>query len=265
MKKCIKKILNKLENNGFKAYVVGGYVRDYLLKRKTSDIDICTNAKELELFNLFSLKPNRFGAISFEKNKYHFDITTFREEKDYVKHHPEYIRFVDNIELDLKRRDFTINALYMDKLGHIFDLFEGIKDLKNKTIKMIGNPEERLREDPVRILRAIRFATVLNFKLDDELYNTILNNHSLVKEVSSYYLKEELSLILQSKNYQYGLDLLKSLKIDKVIGLSYQNIVYSKNIDVMWAQIDIEKLTFTKKEKDNIVKIKNILNKKSSR
>ena len=142
----IKKILEKLEASGFEAYVVGGYVRDTLLNIQTTDVDICTNALPKDIIKIFNSKGSKFsyGSISLTDDKYNFDITTYRSESNYNKRAPLNIEYISDLIEDLKRRDFTINALCMNKEGEIIDPLNGINDLNNKKIKTIGNTDEKI-------------------------------------------------------------------------------------------------------------------------
>ncbi len=151
----VKKILNTLLENRFQAFLVGGCVRDLILKRKPKDWDITTNARPEEIINLFpslSFYENRFGTVAIKTNSKDetlkiIEVTTFRKEGKYLDfRRPQEVEFTYNLETDLKRRDFTINALAMDIKGKIIDLFGGLDDLKAKIIKTVGNPEERFRE-----------------------------------------------------------------------------------------------------------------------
>ena len=181
MNNSIKKILNKLEKNGFEAYVVGGYVRDYLLNITSYDVDICTNALPKDIIKVFKIKKgvSNYGSIGFKIGKYNYDITTYREDGEYNNHKPKSIKYVDNLLIDLKRRDFRINSICMNSEGKIFDYLNGKEDIHNKLVKTIGSTNVRLNEDPVRILRAIRFAIILDFNLDEEIISFIKNNKDL--------------------------------------------------------------------------------------
>jgi len=183
----VKNIIIELQKNGFEAYIVGGCVRDLLLGRKSKDWDITTNAKPEEIQKIFSSfakatedKPatfyeNRFGTVGVKTKIGVVEVTTFRAEAKYTdKRHPDEIKFVDSLEDDLKRRDFTINAMAillgttpppppLSKGGmkgrvEIIDLFGGQKDLEDRIIRAVGNPDERFNEDALRMLRAVRFA-----------------------------------------------------------------------------------------------------------
>ncbi len=262
MDKIIKKVLVSLESSGYKAYLVGGYVRDHLLGIKSYDIDICTNALPKDLHALFpnNYNSNTYGGFNLKINKYNIDITTFRKELKYDKRKPTEILYIDNLEEDIIRRDFTINTICMDSKEKIIDLLDGVKDLRLRKIKMVGNAQEKLEEDPLRILRAIRFAAVLNFEIDEELDECIKKNYELVKTLSDIRVKEEISKILLSKNYLIGLELLKKYHILELLGISYDRIDYVNDICGMWAQLNLEKnFAWTKQELTNIINIRQII------
>lgn len=260
MDKIIKNILKKIESNGYEAYIVGGYVRDHLLGKTSCDIDICTNALPKNLMEIFGFnQSNGYGGFNFKLKKYSIDITTYRKEIKYDNRRPVEVEYISNLLDDIKRRDFTINALCMDKNGVIIDLIDGKKDIKNKLIKIIGNPDEKFIEDPLRMLRAIRFACLLNFDIEEETLNSIIRNAKYVETLSGDRIKEELSKILSSQNYKKGLNLLNSTKISDYIGLSYDKIVYTSDILGMLSQIECKKITFNKTESDNIIRIRQLV------
>ena len=194
-------ILNILENNSFQAYFVGGCVRDYLLGRKITDVDIATDAKPSQLTELFFSFPTltyglKYGTLAI-KGELPCQITTFRSENDYRdSRHPSVVRFVKTAKSDAKRRDFTINALYLAGNGAIEDYYCGLQDLKNKVIRMIGKPEIRLQEDPLRILRALRLADSLRFSLEGQLEEQLLLNITRLQGLNKQKIKEE------TKKYQ---------------------------------------------------------------
>jgi len=231
--KIIKGILKKIEDNGFNAYLVGGYVRDYLLGINSLDVDICTNALPKDLHKLFpgNNNSNNYGGFNLNIKGYNIDITTFRKELSYDKRKPTEIIYIDSLEEDIKRRDFTINSICMTSSEQIIDLANGIDDLNNRTIKMLGNISERLKEDPLRILRAIRFSCVLNFEIDKSLYQEIEKNYELVGTLSKTRIKQELNKILLHKNYLKGLSLLKKIKLLELLNIEYNdNISYINDI-----------------------------------
>ena len=196
-------IIKMIEDAGFNAYIVGGFVRDYYMKKDSYDVDICTNAKPKDLIKIFSdatLPNEKYGAVTLYYKGVRYEITTFRKELKYINRRPVEIEYTNELYEDIERRDFTINAMCMNTKGEIIDLFNGKKDIDKKIIRCLGNADKKFNEDPLRILRAIRFATVLNFKLDKDVIIAINNNSNLLKDISYDRKKSELNKIFVSKN-----------------------------------------------------------------
>lgn len=261
------KMLNKLDENGFEAYIVGGYPRDLILNRKSFDIDICTDATPKELKEIFkdSMLPKvEYGSVTVIYYKIRFEITTFRKDLKYENHRlPVKIKYIGKLIDDLKRRDFTINTLCIDKDGNIIDLLNGRKEIESKIIKMVGNPKHKLKEDSLRILRAIRFATILDFELDEELKKYIKKYGYLLKELSYFRKREELEKIFLSSNALKGVKLIKESELDKHLELSnLDNLKITSSIIGIWAQLNVEDIyTFSNHEKKYIKQIKELMNK----
>ncbi len=184
---------------GYSLYLVGGSVRDYLLNIPLTDMDLVTNATpdQMKLFlKGADFTFARFGSVKYKINDVKFDITTLRKEKHYKdSRHPLDVKFISNLKIDVKRRDFTINGLYMDEHFHVLDYVNGKDDLSHKVIKMIGNPDKRIKEDPLRIIRAIRFAIDLDFNIDLELNKAIKKNISLIDKLTFDKVKQEIHKI----------------------------------------------------------------------
>ena len=142
--------------------------RDFILNKKSYDIDIATSAtvKEMTTFLDGNVLSAHYGALKISKPPYNIDITTFRRELSYQKRNPT-VCYIKDVKEDILRRDFTINAILMDKNGNIIDYLGGIQDIRNKKIKCIGNPNEKFQDDPLRMLRALRFHATLNFNIDN--------------------------------------------------------------------------------------------------
>lgn len=264
MNSKIKKVLETLELNGFEAYIVGGYVRDTLLNIHTTDVDICTNALPKDIINIFNKNGSNitYGSITLNDGKYNFDITTYRSESNYNNRKPLNVEYIDDLIGDLKRRDFTINALCMNKEGSIIDPLNGLEDIKNKYIRIIGDNNKKLTEDPLRILRAIRFSIVLGFKLDKQIITFINKNKALLKTLSYTRKQEELNRIFSSKNAHLGLKLLKDLKLLSALEIKYDNIKVVNDVLGIWAQIDYSNnYVFTKSTTETIKKIREIITK----
>jgi len=265
LNKVIKNVLIKIENSGYEAYLIGGYVRDLLVGKSSYDIDICTNATPRELLTIFpNSNTKNLGGIDFKIKEYHFEITTYREEIKYKNRKPIEYNYINSLIEDLKRRDFTINAICMNSKGEIIDLLDGTKDISDLKVRMIGDINTKIKEDPLRILRAIRIATTLNFSLDHILYKEIQANKKEVLKLSNTRLKEELDKILLSDNAKRGLKLLEDLGINKLLKISnYNDLILIKNLDAMYAQISIMyELPFSKEEKNNIEIIRKLIDKK---
>lgn len=188
-------VLQTLEDAGFEAYFVGGSVRDVLLHRHVHDVDITTSAYPEEVKELFDKSIDtgiKHGTVTVLYGGESYEITTFRTESGYQDfRRPDHVTFVQNLDEDLKRRDFTINALAMDMHGDIVDLFNGIEDLKNHIIRAVGNPEKRFHEDALRMMRAVRFMSQLEFKLEEKTEQAIKDNHELLKKISVERIREE--------------------------------------------------------------------------
>lgn len=237
--KKIIQILNQLEQNGFEAYIVGGFVRDTLFYKKTNDIDIATNALPKDLISIFGppKKKIEYGSYHIIIDNYTVDITTYRQEISYENNHPKEFSYSNNLLEDAKRRDFTMNAMYMNKRGNIIDPFEGRVDIDSKVLKMIGNPRTRIKEDPIRIMRAVRFSSIYHLKLDKSLVQAIQKEKKNLSDVSSSLIRKELDKILLAN----GFNLLKSLGLLKVLGITSSKIIYVEDISGLWAQIETDK------------------------
>ena len=188
--------LDKLfKENGFSLFEVGGSVRDEFLNLDVYDFDFATDATPEEMMKFL---PNandtfaKYGCIKYKGEHGRAEITTFRVEESYDDfRHPNKIRFVKLLDEDYKRRDFTINAIYKDVNGKIYDPSNGLEDLKNKVIRFIGNPETRIKEDPLRILRAKRFAAKLDFEIEPESAKAMEKLRYLLEKLNPNKIKEE--------------------------------------------------------------------------
>ena len=200
-----KEILKILKQNGYQAYFVGGYVRDRVIGIKSDDLDITTNATPDEVIALFEevkQTGKKFGGVTVIRDSYKYEITTYRLEGEYEQHRrPKEVTFSNDIMDDLKRRDFTMNALYMDEEEEVYDAFHGLDDIANKTIQTIGDPNERFYEDALRILRAFRFVSKLNFTIEEKTLQAIKENKKLVQTIAIERVMVELQKIFQG-DYQ---------------------------------------------------------------
>lgn len=202
----IEKTIEILEFHNYQAYIVGGCVRDSILKKNPNDWDICTNAQPEQIISCFNehklIKTGlKHGTITVIIESYNIEITTFRIDKQYINNRkPSGVLFTNNLKLDLKRRDFTINALaYSHKTG-VIDFFNGINDIKNKIIKTVGNPDDRLEEDALRILRCLRFSSTLSFAIDKKTIDGLNKNKNLLNNISKERIRDEFNKLLLGDN-----------------------------------------------------------------
>ena len=259
-------VVNDIVLAGFSAYLVGGYPRDYYMGINSADYDICTSANPQQLkqiFGLSMLPQESYGSVTVMKNGNRFEITTFRKDISYINNRrPLKIEYVNDLLEDLKRRDFTINTMCIDNHGQLIDLLDGQKDIEKRIIRTVGDAETKLSEDSLRILRAVRFATTLNFTLDESVSNAILKYGYLVENLSFYRKKTELDKIFSSPNVMYGIELLKRLNLDKYLAINLENVVPTTYMLGIWSQVIINnKYSFNSTEKDTIIKVKELLDK----
>ena len=268
MKEIALEFLKIINSRGYVSYIVGGFVRDYILNIESHDIDINTNATPKELKEIFTNvkfkkninDENSYGSVSIIYKNVLFEVTTFREELEYLDNrHPSSIHYINDLEKDLKRRDFTINSICMDYTGNIIDPLNGKIDLKKKIIKTIIDPYKSFTDDALRILRAVRFATILNFSLDSELIKAIKVTKKYLKNISYDRKKHELDKIFVSIHAKKGIELLKELDLIDILELNNINKVkdYSDLIGI-WSMINSRTYPFTKNEK-TLIKNINIL------
>ncbi len=210
-------ILERLQKEGYEGYIVGGCVRDFIMGRKPEDWDVTTNAKPEEIQKIFpdSFYENDFGTVGVKTDSEDEDlkvieVTTYRVESKYTdKRHPDEVKFTSKLEEDLKRRDFTVNALTMDAKGNVTDPFGGQEDISKKIIKAVGDPEERFNEDALRMMRAVRLAAVLGFEIESNTLAAIKKEHGLLRAISKERIRDEFIKIINSYGADKGIELLK--------------------------------------------------------
>ena len=192
----IKKLNAKFKLIGCNIYAVGGTVRDFILKKDLTDFDFATDASPNETKSILERYDDTFsqyGVIIYRYENKKLEITSFRKENLYFdSRHPQKIEFVKDMQIDYKRRDFTINALYMNDTGKIYDFCDGLNDLHNKIIRVIGDIDTRMKEDPLRILRALRFMMTLDFTLDKNLEKYIYEHTYLLNKLNVDKVKQEI-------------------------------------------------------------------------
>ena len=207
----VKLILNTLGGSGFEAYVVGGCVRDSLLGLEPKDWDVTTSAKPDEIKRLFSdfeqiTSGEKHGTVAVIINHIPYEITTYRLDGDYLdSRHPESVSFTDSIEADLARRDFTVNAMAYSEAEGLVDPFNGAMDLKYLALRCVGEPDRRFGEDALRILRALRFASVYNLSIESSTSDSILRNRRLLGNISAERIAAEFSKMICGGNISFVL------------------------------------------------------------
>ncbi len=218
--KNVNFIIKLLEREGFEAFAVGGCVRDALMEREPQDWDITTSAAPLDVKKIFHRTIDtglQHGTVTVMLEKEGYEVTTYRIDGSYSDgRHPDQVLFTKNLVEDLKRRDFTINAMaYNDRVG-IVDEFDGIGDLNRKVIKCVGNPVERFTEDALRMLRAVRFAAKLGFTIEENTAEAIRNMAPNIKKVSKERIQNELNKLVTSDNPHILINI-NDLGMDKYI------------------------------------------------
>ena len=271
-----KSILKKLIESGYEAYFVGGFVRDYLLKIDSLDIDITTNATPDEVERLFiSTKATgkKYGTVTVYIEDHAFEVTTYRIDQNYLKHRkPESVVYSLKLEEDLKRRDFTINALAMDYDGNIVDLFNGQDDLKLGIIKAIGDPNERFEEDALRIIRALRFVSRFGFKIEGDTLSSMKKFAHKIKVLPNERIIPELEVLFDSQYQKQAVVYMDKIEFGKVFqelekGItSYNQSTIKLNLNEFFAlcfyleKVDIpDYWRFSNKDKVFIYKLIHVL------
>ena len=265
----VKKVVNTLNKNGFEAFVVGGAVRDAMLGQNPDDWDVTTNApaeRTKECFDRHFDTGIKHGTITVLMDKKPVEVTTYRIDGEYKDNRrPETVAFTTDIREDLKRRDFTINAMaYNDEAG-LVDLYGGAEDLKNKIIRCVGDADARFNEDALRIMRAIRFAARLGFEIEEKTFDSIVKNRFLLENISVERIQSELVKMLETSD---NLQLLFKSGVAEVIipEVDYENITLNTPADreiklsaLLYNVADgrdfFNRLKFDNATKNNVLKI----------
>lgn len=252
-------ILNKIFDYGYEAYIVGGFVRDKLLGIESTDVDITTNATPMELKNIFpevNIDKDNYGSVTLFYKNNRFEVTTYRQDLDYIDNrHPSEIKYVNDLKTDLLRRDFTINTICIDKEGNIVDLLDGKKDLENHVLKSILDADKSFRDDSLRILRAIRFAVLLDCHLSQDVVNAINANKHLLKNLSYTRRRRELDKIFGSTKAENGINLIQSFELENYLDLDFSRVNDYSDIVGIWAMINNPNYCINGSEKSLIKKI----------
>ncbi|WP_226683571.1 CCA tRNA nucleotidyltransferase [Sutcliffiella horikoshii] len=261
-------IIERLEENGHEAYFVGGSVRDTLMDRAIGDIDIATSATPKEIQAIFP-KTVDVGAehgtiIVLTSDEESYEVTTFRTDGNYTDNrHPDEVIFVKSLEEDLKRRDFTMNAIAMSKFGKILDPFEGEKDINRKVIRTVGKAIDRFREDALRMLRAVRFASQLSFSLEAATFLGIQEDKALLENVSIERKTIEMEKLLLGRGVKFGIELLVTTglhaflpqldgKEKELLELGDLQLQHLKNRSAVWTVL-VHSLKFNAQEVDDFI------------
>src|SRR3989344_2432849 len=218
--KEVKLVLQNLKDAGFEAYIVGGCVRDLLIGAEPKDWDVTTNAKPQEIQKIFpdSFYENNFLTVTVRTSAMEIEVTTYRLEAEYSdKRHPDKLQYAKTLQEDLARRDFTVNAMAAEvesskskvESFKVIDFFGGQEDLKKRIIKTVGDANERFGEDALRMLRAARFSTTLNFEIEKATAEAIQKNSLWLEAVSKERVRDELVKIVMASNPTVGIELLR--------------------------------------------------------
>jgi tRNA nucleotidyltransferase (CCA-adding enzyme) len=210
-------LLDKIEEGGYKAFFVGGCVRDYWLNKPIKDIDIASSAKPEEIQKIFPKTIPvgiEHGTVIVRHNHVSYEVTTFRKEDKYEDfRRPSKVWFVTEIEEDLARRDFTFNAMAMNKSLDIFDPFQGKEDLEKMQIRTVGDPDKRFFEDPLRLMRACRFMSTYHFMIEEETKLAVEKNANLLKRISIERIADEFEKLLAGESVKDALIFMKKSKL----------------------------------------------------
>lgn len=222
------KVLEILENNGFEGYIVGGYVRDILFGIDSQDIDITTNAKIEDIKKLFDTIDNgsKYSSITVKIDSYEYEVTTYRKDVLYADHRHPDIEITNNVSDDLKRRDYTINAMLMDRYGNVIDEYNGRCDMENHIVRMIGDPYERYDEDALRILRGIYLVAKLDYELSDDTFEAMTSKAPLLEYVSDGRKRKELDKIIKFNSNNSALKVMVNTNVFRFLKGLDRGIVY---------------------------------------
>ncbi len=231
----IRYVLNKLQENGFEGFVVGGAVRDFLMNKEPKDLDVTTSAKPEDVKKIFKKTFDtgiEHGTVTVVVNKENIEVTTYRIDGEYLNNRkPNEVFFTSSLYEDLVRRDFTINAIaYNDEKGFV-DNFNGQEDIKNKILRAVGEKEQRFIEDSLRIYRGIRFTSQLGFTIEDETLKAMENQKHLTKNLSVERVREEFLKSLKG-NYPKNLSFYKKLEVLKFYDEDFYSH-FNDNLDTL--------------------------------
>lgn len=241
---AIHKLFDIFKENEHELYIVGGCVRDFIMDNPFIDYDMTTSATPDEMLLLakkYDIKviPTgiKHGTLTFIINHLHVEITTFREESEYEQNRfPKAVNFTKSLKEDVKRRDFTMNAICMDE-NQIYDYYQGLQDIENKIIRCVGDPNIRFKEDALRMLRCLRFMFRLNFSIEEKTYKSIQDNAHLLQSISQERIRDELCKMLMSDHK----DILLTLRDSKVLDIILPEYIptYDCTQETPWHLYDV--------------------------
>lgn len=218
MKEAIE-LLNLIEQQGYEAYLIGGAPRDLYLGKEPLEFDGCTNATHEQLGSFLEVLSCHYSSMKIRYREKIYEITTFRRENGSLDHrHPTQIEYVKTLEEDLLRRDFVINTLAINSKGEYVDLLGARTDLDQKIIRAVGDPYQKLEEDALRILRALRFAVTLDFQIEDRLTQAILHSKKWLKYLKKERIRAELKQMIEA-NAEATISLLRKFSMAEALGL----------------------------------------------
>ena len=251
----VKKIIEQLTEAGFEAYIVGGCVRDLIMGKTPKDWDVTTSAKPEEIQKLFpdSFYENEFGTVGVKTDSGVIEVTTYRTESKYSdKRHPDEVKFATKLEDDLKRRDFTMNAIALDVQGNIIDPYQGQEDIKNKIIRAVGDPEERFSEDALRMMRAVRFSATLGFAIEEHTLEEIKAHAHHIKHVSAERIRDEFMKLIGGDDAAKGIEMLRDTALlDEVLPELLEGVGVTQNLHHIYTvwEHNVRSLAYTAEKK----------------
>lgn len=238
----VEYVMIHLQENKYKVYLVGGGVRDIFNNKEPKDYDLTTSATPEQVKKLFRKVVStgeKHGTVTVIVLGEHIEVTTLRRDGIYKDNrHPEEVMFTTGLKEDVARRDFTINSIAIDIDGNVYDYFNGLKDIENKIIRAVGDPDKRFNEDALRMIRAIRFSAQYDFDIEEETENSIIRNAYLIQMVSKERIRDELCKILISNYPGYGIEMLQKCnllqyiipELCECINFDQRNIHHDKNV-----------------------------------
>lgn len=232
--KGARKIIEVLKKSGYEGYIVGGAVRDHLLRIPLTDVDITTNAKPHQVAKLFTTKPTglKYGTVTIIMHDESYEITTYRIDGDYLDgRHPDEVIYAETVEEDVKRRDFTINGLLMTETGEIIDVVEGQLDLRARIIRTIGNPVDRFNEDALRMMRAFYFQAKLGFQIDKTTRDAITDLRHKLNDIAMERIMNELLKMLKGDHVRRALQTMVTTRVHEVLPGLEKGILYIQKME----------------------------------